>query len=80
MTEDNKFLWSILRKRRREKILIVIDTVVVDPQNEFSGDRAPTAPDDSAVQVPVNHDFSDIFERDKFDCIFVVRGELYYIS
>ena len=40
-----------------------------------SGNKAPTVLDESDVQVPVKHDFSDIFERDKFDGEFVVKCE-----
>ena len=43
------------------RLLRPIDTAVVEPQNEFAGARAPTVPYDSAVQVPIKHDFSDKF-------------------
>ena len=33
----------------------------------------PTVPDDSGVQVSVKHDFNEIFERNKFDCNFLVK-------
>ena len=39
----------------------------------------PIFPDESGVQAPVEHDFSEIFERDKFDGKFVGKGELHYI-
>ena len=36
---------------------------MVETQNEFAGDMAPTVPYDSGVQVPVKNDFSKTFER-----------------
>ena len=36
-------------------------------QNKFITAREPTVLDDSEVQVPVNNDFYEAFERDKFD-------------
>ena len=47
--------WNLLRP---------IDTPVMGHQNKFSVARAPTVPDESEVQVPLNHDFSDTFERE----------------
>ena len=47
--------------------LIPIKTSVVEPQNEFTVDRAPIVPDESEVQFPVKHEFSEIFEREQFD-------------
>ena len=44
--------------------LRLIKTHVVDPQNEFTAARAPTFPENSEVQVTVEHDFSDTFERE----------------
>ena len=61
------------------RLLRPIDTSAVYPQNEFTGAREPTFPDDSGVQVPVKHDFSEIFEREKFDGKFVDEGVLHYI-
>ena len=56
--------------------LIPIDTPVMEPQNEFTGAGAPTVPDDSDVQVPVKHYFSNTFERDESDGKFVGNGGL----
>ena len=42
-------------------LLIPIVTDVVDPHNLLSWYRAPTVPDESNAQVPVKHDFSEIF-------------------
>ena len=39
---------------------------------------APTVPDGRDVQVPVKHEFSETFERDKFDGKFFVKGDLHY--
>ena len=58
--------WCLLRP---------IDTPVVDSHNEFTGSREPTIPDDSYVQVPVKHDFSEIFEREKIDGEMFGKGE-----
>ena len=44
-----------------------IPTPVVEPHNEFAAARAPIFPYDSEAQVPAKHDFSDTFEREKFD-------------
>ena len=38
---------------------------MVKTQNKFTGVRAQTIPDESDVQVPVQHDFSVTFERNK---------------
>ena len=48
----DKAMWRLLRP---------IETPVVEPQNEFTVARAPTVSDDSEVQVPVKHNFSDTF-------------------
>ena len=40
---------------------------MVDPKNYFTGARAPTLPADRELQVPLKHDFSETFEREKFD-------------
>ena len=40
---------------------------MVEPQNEFTVARAPIVPDESEVQLPVKHEFSEIFGREKFD-------------
>ena len=47
--------------------LILIETPVVEPQNYFTVYRTPTVPDDSELQVPVNHEFSETFERETLD-------------
>ena len=43
------------------------------------GDRAPIVLENSGVQVPVKHDFSETFERDNSDGKFVVKGEFHDI-
>ena len=58
-------------------LIIPIDTSMVYPHNEFTGAKAPKVPDESDVQVPVNHDFCETFERDNFDGKFVGKGELH---
>ena len=63
-------MWCFLRP---------IDISVIEPQNEFTGDRAPSVPYYSDVQVPVKHDFSNTFERDKFDGRFLGKFELHHI-
>ena len=40
---------------------------------------APTVPGDIDLQVPLKHDLSEIFERDKFDGKCFGKGELHYI-
>ena len=40
---------------------------MVELQNEFTVAREPIVPDESEVQFPVNHELSEIFERDQFD-------------
>ena len=52
---------------------------MVETQNLFVGDRAPTVLENSGVQVPVKHDFSEIFESEKFYGKFVGKGEVHYI-
>ena len=47
--------------------LRLIKTPVVEPQNEFAAARAPKVTDDSEVQVPVKHEFSEKFEREKLN-------------
>ena len=59
--------------------LRLVDTAVVGHHNEFTGDRSQTVPYDSYVQVPVNHDFGEKFERDKYDGKFLGKYELHYI-
>ena len=53
--------------------LILIDIPVVDPQNEFKEARSSTALYDRYVQVPVKHDFSETFYREKFDGFFLEK-------
>ena len=50
---------------------------MVEPQNEFTVTRAPIVPDESEVQFPVKHEFSDIFEREKFDGEKFGKGEFH---
>ena len=47
----------------------------MEPQNEFAMVRAPSFPYNSKVQVPVNHDFSEKFDRGGID-----RKELAKVS
>ena len=56
-------------------LLIPIDIEVMKPCIEFTGARKPTVPDNSYVQVPLNYNFIEIFERNKFDGKFVGKGE-----
>ena len=64
------------------RLLIKIDTDVEKSQNELSGAREPKVPDDSVVQVPGKHDFSETFEKGNFivnllvkvDCIIFVNN------
>ena len=57
-----KGTWHLLRP---------IPTAVVESYNEFTGDRTPTVPDNSYVQISVKHDFSETFEREKFDGVLL---------
>ena len=67
ITEANRTaLGHFLSETKTWSLLGPIDTAVVEPQNEFAGARAPTVPDDSEVQMPVKHDFSEIFAREIF--------------
>ena len=59
-------MWSFLRP---------IDKPAVQTQNTFSRYKAPTDSYDIDVQVPVKHDFSETFQRDRFDGRFVGKGE-----
>ena len=51
----------------------------MEPQNYFSGVRAPTVRYDSALQVTVKSDFSEIFEMEKSDGEFIGKVKLHYI-
>ena len=61
------------------RLLVPINTYMVEPQNEFTGDTAPTVLYYSGVQVPVKHAFNETFEREKSDGGFVGKCHLYYI-
>ena len=50
---------------------------MVEPQNEFTVARAPIVPDESEVQLPVKHEFSEIFEKEQFYGGKVVKGEFH---
>ena len=63
-------MWCLLRP---------LNSAVVGPQNEFTGSRAPSIPYDIDVQVVVKRDFSERFDRDKFDGRFIDKVELHYI-
>ena len=60
-------------------LLRSLDTDAVEPQNYFLGARAPTVRYDSALQVTVKSDFSEIFEMEKSDGEFIGKVELHYI-
>ena len=79
MAEANKTPLAHFMETATWRLLRPIDTPAVEPQNEFTGDRAPSVPYYSDVQVPVKHDFSNTFERDKFDGRFLGKFELHHI-
>ena len=57
------------------RLLIPTNTDLLEPHKNLSGARSPTVPNDSEVQVPVKHDFREVFEREQFDGKFVGKGE-----
>ena len=57
------------------RLLIPTNTALLEPQKNLSGARAPTVPHDSEVQVPVKHEFREVFEMYKLDG----KGELHHI-
>ena len=67
MYESNKKALAHYTETLTCRSLRLIKTPVVEPQNEFTGARAPTVPYGSDVQVPVKYDFSEKFEREQFD-------------
>ena len=79
MVEANKTTLAHFTEMAMRSLLIPINTALLEPKKNLSGNRAPTIPDDSKVQVPVKHDLREVFERDKFDGKFVGKGELHYI-
>ena len=79
MVKSNKTTFSYFTETEMWHLFRPIDIDVVEPQNEFSRSREITAPYEIDVQVPVKHDFSETFERDKFDGKCFGKGELYYI-
>ena len=79
MAESNKTTLAHFPGTATCHLLRQINTVVLDPHDKLTGDRGPTVPDDSVVQVPVKHDFSEIFERGNFDGKCIGNGELHYI-
>ena len=56
-----------------------IKNSVVEPQSELSQDKASKVPFESEVQFPVNHELSEIFERDQFDGGGVGKGDFHNI-
>ena len=52
---------------------------MVEPYNKLVVSRATTFPYSSEVLVPVKHDFSETFEREKLDGKTVGKGELHNI-
>ena len=58
--------WRLLRKKK---------TSMVEPQNELTESRGPKVPNNSCVQVPMKHDSIEIFDRAKFNRIFVGKSE-----
>ena len=79
IAESNKTALVHFPETATWRWVVMINTDVVDPQNEFSGYMSLTVPYGSDVQVPVKHEFSETFERDKFDEKFIGKGELHYI-
>ena len=79
MAEANKNALAYSTETSMWRLLRQTNIAVVEPQNELAGARAPTVPDESDVQVLMKHEFSETFERDKFDGKFVHKGELHNI-
>ena len=63
MGEANKNYLAYFLETTTWRTLRLIFIPVVDPNNAFAADRAPTVPYDSVVQVPVNREFSETFYR-----------------
>ena len=72
-------LWHIFLETVTCSLLRLINTAVVELQNELTGSRSPTVPDDSFIHVPMKHDFSEAFERENFDDNIFGKGELHSI-
>ena len=73
MAESNKNALAHFLETATWRLIKSIDTAVVDPRNEFAGDRAQKVLDESYIKMPAKHDFSKIFEREKFDGNFSVK-------
>ena len=80
MEETNKTALAHFPEMAMWRLLILINTAVVDTQNEFTGYMAQKFLDDSYIQVPVKYDFSETFEREKFDGKVFVKGQLHYMK
>ena len=75
MYESNKKALAYFPETETWHALILIKIPMVDPQNELTAGRAPTALDDSRVKMPVKHELSEKFEREKFDGEIFGKGE-----
>ena len=73
MSEANKTALAHFTETETWSLLRPINTAVVEPHNEFTGAGEPTVPNYSDIQVPVKHDFSETFERKKFDGNFLIK-------
>ena len=73
IAESNKISLAHFTETPMWRLLRPIDTAMVDSQNEFKEAREPTVPYESDVQVPVKHDFSETFYREKFDGFFLEK-------
>ena len=67
MAKGNKNDFAHFPETAMWRSLMPINTPVVDPHNGFAGARESTVPDESYIQVTVKHDFSETFEREKFN-------------
>ena len=77
MAEANKTTLLYYPEMEMWRSLRPVDTHVVDPKNGFTRDTAKAVPYGSYVQVPVNHDFSETFNMEKFDGKCFGKGELH---
>ena len=73
----NKTSLAHLTETETWRLLRRINTAVLGPKNEFTGDRAPEIPYDNYAQVPVKYDLSETCEREKFNGICFDKGELH---
>ena len=80
MEETNKTALAHFLEIAMWRLLRLINTAVVDTSNEFTGYMAQKFLDDSYIKVPVKYDFSETFEREKFDGKVFVKGYFYYMN